>query len=86
MVLIAQGDRVAVEIALSGTFSQPFAFIELIPPTNQPVLWTELDFLRFKSDNDEVACAGPITLNYSKVTLPHPVVRQPVPPFGDATD
>ena len=50
-VLIGQGDQVAVELTFSGTFSQPFNFAPIssdpFPPTNQPVQWTEMDFLHF---------------------------------------
>ena len=48
-VLIAQGEWVAAQLTISGTFSQPFEFFGL-QPTNQPVRWTEMDFFRFNED------------------------------------
>ncbi|MCA9911383.1 MAG: ester cyclase, partial [Anaerolineae bacterium] len=50
-VIIAQGDWVAVPVTLSGTFTQPYSFAPIttapVEPNNQPIRWTETDFIRF---------------------------------------
>jgi len=57
-VLIAQDDWVAGSITYSGTFSAPFSFPPFgdtpFAPTNQPVQWTEMNFLRFNDDAEIV--------------------------------
>ena len=68
-VLIGQGDQVAVELTFSGTFSQPFNFAPIssdpFPPTNQPVQWTEMDFLHFNDAgqvDEEWALGDPMVM------------------------
>lgn len=48
-VVVAQGDWVAAEITWSGTFTNSTNFFgEQLEPTNETVLWTEMDFMQFE--------------------------------------
>jgi predicted ester cyclase len=50
-VIIAQGDWVAMQSTYTGNFTNTLDFFgEQFPATNQPVMWTELDFVRFNAD------------------------------------
>lgn len=48
-IIIAQGDWVAVELSFTGTFTEPFTMFGL-PPTGEPVYWTEMDFFHFNTE------------------------------------
>lgn len=52
-MVIAQGDWVVAHLTWTGTFTQPFSFApfgpEPLPPNNQPITWTEMNFLHFNT-------------------------------------
>lgn len=53
-VVIAQGDWVAIHMTWTGTFTEPFSFAPFgpdpLPPNKQPIIWTEMNFLRFNAE------------------------------------
>jgi predicted ester cyclase len=50
-VIIGQGDWIALYSTYTGTFTETLDFFgNQFPATNQPVMWTEVDFLRFNTD------------------------------------
>ncbi len=57
-VVIEQGDWVAGEISYKGTFTHPLTLGQAVQPTNKPVFWTEMDFIRFNSDGKIVESWG----------------------------